>query len=83
MSAVPHVVQSPEVISLHNLISCPEAVSCLSETIARRLNSVPLAISSDEGTAGRTLLVGIADVSDLVLIVRCLCFSRLKHKTVQ
>jgi len=67
MSAVPHVVESAEVVSLHNLIPCPEAVSCLSESIARRLNSVPLAVSFDTNTSVRMLLVGVGDVSDLVL----------------
>jgi len=66
MSAVPHTVDSAEVVSLHNLIPCPEAVSCLSEMIARRLNSVPLAISTDTSTTDR-LLVGVADVNDTVL----------------
>lgn len=61
--------QSPQPAqSLQHLIPSPEAVACLSESAARRLQLVPLAIKRENGSD--CLLVACADPSDQAVAER-------------
>jgi len=58
MNAARH--EFPEHLDLQELISCPEALACLSEDIARRLGMLPIAISESAGC--KVLIIACNDV---------------------